>query len=144
MFRSTKHVGLAFGMAFALLISSCGGSSSQQPAAVSPPPSASAESATSQPSASAESATSQPTASAESATSQPTASAELAADEDAEGNIIPPEVPPTTAADQRFSITVVEDFADGPAGAEAADMDGDNEVVFTSYETHEVLIFSLS
>ncbi len=59
-------------------------------------------------------------------TSQPVDVSPVPRDE--AGNIIPPNLAPTVPVDQRFSVTVVDRFADGPAGTEVADMDGDGDL----------------
>ena len=186
MFRSTKHTCTALAITLGLLSVSCGGSDSDS---IGTQTTAPEEAPLPEPTASSEA----PPAETDAAGPGPEEADPVP--RDADGNIIPPDITPTRAADGRFLINVVASFADGPAGAEAADMDGDgdidltvsgdgddrifwfeqtspgqfaqhvlaesfaqaaggtvadldgdgdNEVVFTSYETHEVLIFSLS
>ena len=114
-------------IAFTLLTSSCGGSSSQQA-----PPDGLSPTTPAVPTTPPEPTPVEPTLT-EPTPTEPIPVESTPVDDspvprDAEGNIIPPDIEPTTATDRRFSITVVDDFADGPAGAEVADMDGDGDL----------------
>ena len=110
--------------ALVLLASACGDGGSPEPKPSSAPPTATA---TPLPTGPTIAATPEPPAPTQPpAVTHPTDQSPVP--RDADGNIIPPDVAPTVAADPRFSITVVDRFADGPAGAEAADMDGDGDL----------------
>ena len=148
MFRSTKHCWATLVIAFALLTSSCGGGDRQQPASASPQPTTPGEPTTPAPTVprpqtiSPEStpADDTPPESTPAGDTPPestpagdtpagdTPAGDTPVPRDVDGNIIPPEVVPTVAADSRFSIIVVDAFADGPAGAEVADIDGDGDL----------------
>ena len=136
MFRSTKRRGATLFATLVLLASACGDNppppgtpAGPTTSPIASPTAAATPEATSPPEPTSLPAPTTPTPAATPATQIGThPSDDTPVPRDGDGNIVPPDVPPTVATDPRFSITVVARFADGPAGAEAADMDGDGDL----------------